>query len=252
MPREGMLQICEKGKRHFNRSYTSDGALDDIIKGTNLILEEGASCRYAHKAIQEFYAAKFLASQAESDVQTFLSNRIKAWDTWAQLLEFFELIDPYSFTQHFLIPHVSWIAYGSEEKRIEEGWRPSKKVYERVFGDDQIGVSEDSIQLYGPAHMSKFYLFRKRSFPHELFDALRAVDIPKLIKNLDAEFIANSEETSVRRRPVKTLKMRGILASPFGDIVRSTLEPILLESLNQMQNAYQFVNYRQNQRELFE
>ena len=60
MPRDAMLQICEKGKRHFNRAYASDGALDDIVKGTNLILEEGASCRYAHKAIQEFYAAKFL------------------------------------------------------------------------------------------------------------------------------------------------------------------------------------------------
>ena len=193
-----------------------------------------------------------LATQAESDIHTFLSNRIKSWDTWAQLLEFFELINPYSFAQHFLIPHVSWIAFGVEDKRIPEGWRPSKKVYERVFGNDQIGVSEDSIRLYSPAHMSKFYPFRKRNFPHELFGALRSIDISKLLNSLEPEFIADSEDTPVQRRAMKMLKMRGILASPFGDVVRSALEPILLESLNNMQSAYEFVDYRQNQGELFE
>jgi hypothetical protein len=125
-------------------------------------------------------------------------------------------------------------------------------VYERVFGEDQIGISGSAIRLYGPAHLSKFYLCRKRRFPGDVFNVLRAVDVPRLSASLDAEFIEESEGWPVGDGPTRMLNMRGVLASADGDIVRSALEPILLKSLDQMQSAYAFVDYRRNQGELFE
>ena len=52
--RTEFLQECEQGVRFYGRAFDASGALDDIIRGTNLILEDGFDCRFAHKSIQEF------------------------------------------------------------------------------------------------------------------------------------------------------------------------------------------------------
>ena len=249
MPRDIFLQISEDGKKFYGKDYSSDGALNDIVKGTNLILEEGANCRYAHKAIQEFYAAKFLIGQSEEHIKKFLGNRIRGWAQWSQMLEFVELISQYHFYQHFLIPHVSWIAFGVEGKRIEAGWKPSKKVFEKVFGDDQVGVRGSKLMFYGPAHMSKFYLLRNE-YSHK--------NIIRAIKSIDADLI----KFSVPENPMDTkifdiedhpnfVTMNTLFSSEHGDMLRDAYEPFLRRAIECVKSYYSFVDYRHQQGDFF-
>jgi len=249
MPRENLLQISEGGKKFYGKNYSSVGALDDIVKGTNLILEEGANCRYAHKAIQEFYAAKFLIGQSAEHVRKFLGNRIKGWDQWSQLLEFVELISPYHFYEHFLIPHVSWIAFGVEGKRIDAGWKPSKKVFEKVFGDDQVWFRGSTLMGYDPAHVSKFYLLRNQYLHKKIIQAIKSIDADRIKfvvpKNpTDAKVIDPKDQSNF-------VTMAMLFSSEHGDMLRDAHEPLLRSAIEGIKSCYSFVDYRNQQGDLF-
>jgi hypothetical protein len=249
MQRENLVRICDDGIKFYGKSYPPDGALDDIVKGTNLILEEGANCRYAHKAIQEFYAAKFLTSQSEDNVQKFLGNRIKSWGQWSQLLEFAELISPYLFYRYFLIPHVSWIAFGHEGKRIESGWKPSKKVFERVFGDDRICVRENVLMFYVSAHMSKFYLLRQESSLKEILAAVLSIDWTTINLAPSARSADSKQGDDIDGEVLTTMNF--LFSSQYGEMLRSAYEPLLRKAIGRIEKSYFFVDYRQAQGDLF-
>jgi hypothetical protein len=251
--RGALIQICEEAKEFYSKSYDASGALQDIIEGTNLLLEEGASCRFAHKAVQEFYAAKFLSAQPEDNVQQFLRNRIRKWDHWEQMLEFIELINPHMFYKHFLIPHAGWIAFGDEEKRIGEGWMPGKKVYQTVFGADTIGIRDKGLFLFGAGHVSKFYLMRQdRRLPQVLSEIARELDwneIPE--EDREESDAVEFHPWTNGKNDVKFYRLGYLLEQKCGDFVRTQLTPVLHAAFAEIDTAYKFVAHRAEKKDFF-
>ncbi len=252
-PRSLMVEVCENGIAFYKRTFAPADALDDIVEGTNLLLEEGTMCRFAHKAVQEFYAARFLSGQAENDVKTFLNNRVRSWNDWEQVIEFLELINPYMFCKHFLIPHAGWVAFGDEDKRIPVGWEPSKTAFQKVFGDDLVGVRENRIAIFGASHMLKFYHLRRRQvYPTVLERVSKEVVWDKL--PYDPKIDSPLAEWPIlhsKFHDVKLYRMGSLLKSEAGDVFRAALAPVLQAAGRDMKQVYEFIDHRERQTEFF-
>lgn len=252
MARSELVKVVDSGREFYRKDYDSGQVLQDIIEGTNLLLEEGASCRFAHKAIQEFYAARFLIGQPDQNIQQFLNNRIQKWEQWEQLLEFIELINPNVFYKYFLIPHVGVLAFNDQSKRLAEDWVPSKKTYVKVFGRDTIGVKDGTAVLFGSAHTTTCYLLkRSRDLFHPVIEALNQIDwseIPDDDGNeVDAEFVPwTNGGTSFR-----LFKMAFLFEQACGDQLREVLKPHLISALKKVEECYDLVDLRSDQDEFF-
>lgn len=253
LPRAGFVDICHKGSQFHGRSFDPGGALDNIVLGTNLILEEGGSYRYAHKAIQEFYAARFLSSQPEDDVARFLSNRIDNWANWLQLLEFTELLNPFLFYKHFLLPHASKVALGDPQRGLPAvGWIPGKDVYLRVYGGDAIGIVNGQLMMWGPSHCSQFYPLReKQSFPiafRELIAKVAWEEIPEdPTVDVDSPFWVRDAEKRYFHFTLKHLLEQPACA----DSIRDALKPHILEAIEIVRQSSNLVAYRSEQDDFF-
>ena len=251
--RGSLVMICEEAKEFYSKTYSASGALQDIVEGTNLLLEEGASCRFAHKAVQEFYAAKFLAAQPEDNVMQFLRNRVRKWDHWEQMLEFIELVNPHMFYKHFLIPHAGWIAFGDEEKQIQEGWMPGKRVFQTVFGADTIGIREKGLFLFGSGHVSKFYLLRRdRDLMHVLAEVARVVDWEMIPEDpTDDTDAVQFHPWANGKDDVRFYRVGYLLDQSCGDLIRAKLTPILHSAFSEIDRAYKFVALRAEKKDFF-
>jgi len=249
MARNELVNVVDSGKNFYCKEFDSGKVLQDIIDGTNLILEEGASCRFAHKAIQEFYAARFLTAQPDEDVKTFLNNRIESWEQWEQLLEFIELINPNIFYKYFLIPHIGMLAFDDESKRIADDWVPSKKTYVKIFGLDTIGVRNGKPILFGSAHLTICYPFKRSREIFQPFvtavSEMNWAEIPDDNSNDVApqEFVpwTNGEDS------FRLFTMKFLLEQSCGDQLRTALKPYLVSSLGIAKKAYQLVDLRSEQ-----
>lgn len=253
LPTSEFAELCEKSAAFYNKTFAGSDTLRDIIDGTNLLLEEGPTCRYAHKSIQEFHAAKFLVKQPEENIAKFLSGRLRKWSDWEQVLAFIELQDEYIFRKHFLHPHVGWIAFGDEGRRIKPGWKPVKKVFENIFGNDRIGINnKDNLSFYGCGYMSQFYLFRrKHSMQVEcILDEVNLAGVEP-----DTEEITSEGTFPFRSAADVGLRMFSVgrlLQLPVGDQVRQNLTPMLLDCVPEILASYDFVDHRASQQDMFE
>lgn len=249
LPRNELVKVVDSGRDFYCKDFDSGKVLQDIIEGTNLVLEEGASCRFAHKAIQEFYAARFLTAQPDEDVRTFLSNRIQSWEQWEQLLEFIELINPNIFYKYFLIPHIGAVAFDDESKRLPDDWVPSKKTYVKIFGRDTIGVRDGNPMLFGCAHSTIFYLFkRRRTIIQPVVAATEELNWAEVPDDNSSEIVptefvpwTNGEDS------FKLYTMKFLLEQQCGDHLRNALKPYLLSTIGDAKKAYQLVDLRAEQ-----
>ena len=253
MARPELIKVVDAGREFYRKEYDSGQVLQDVIEGTNLLLEEGASCRFAHKAIQEFYAARFLTTQPDENVQQFLNNRIQKWEHWEQLLEFVELINPNVFYKYFLIPHVGVLAFNDQSKRISDDWVPSKKTYVKIFGRDTIGVKDGKAILFGSAHTTTYYLLkRSRDLFKPVVEAANQIDWTKIPDDdgnvIDSEeFVpwTNGEDS------FRLFTLEFLLDQPCGDQLREVLKPHVLSTLKSVKDAYELVDLRSDQNDFF-
>jgi hypothetical protein len=257
--REEFLQFCEQGMRFYGRNFDTAGALDDIIKGTNLILEDGFNCRFAHKSIQEFYGARFLTAQTEEDVRKFLHARIKAWAPWRQFLEFTEILNKHLFCKHFLAPHIGWAALDDAAKQIETGWSPSIEALDKVFGDDVVSFRGMSIDAYLPKHESLFYPFQylaKRPV-WQLMDSLSRLEVDWIGIQPDPSSPALSsasaqEENAPERPPLISFTIAHLLRQPAVEgKVRKELVSAIAATVPVILSIYTFLDHRSRQTDLF-
>ena len=253
LPTTKLRDHCHDGANFYNIHDSGDSVLQDIAEGTNLLLEEGATCRYSHKTIQEFHAARFLVNQTEGDCSRFLLKRVKKWNEWEQVLAFVEIQEEYMFKKYFLIPHLSWLAFGETNRRIQEGWKPSKKCFHRIFGNDHIGLGEDRTRVfYGCGYMSSCYLFRK--FPtldtHHLCEDLDMTKVPAIeIEDGDDRF---SFARDRRSQGFELYSVGKLLDSELGDAIRAKLEPQVVEHFSNVFRVYEFIDHREKCSGLFD
>ncbi len=245
------LVIAGKANAYFQQNLDSAGVVDDIIHGTNLILEEGSCCRFAHKSIQEFYAAAFLTRQSEDHVSTFLTGKIQQWDMWEQFLRFMSILDRYKFLKYFLVPHIGWIAYGEAKKQIPQGWNPSKKAYHTIFGRDAVGIKAGAVCFHGCAHLSICYLLRSpERHTNAFWESLRRIDWASVRDELSTHE-PELQRVLIGNEQVAMYPMHLLLKSSVGDEIRKGLKTIIDSILPEIFEAYAFLDYRSEQTELF-
>lgn len=84
-----------------------DHVLDDLIKVSCLILDDGSECRYIHLSVMEFHSALFLASENEDNLSLFYSSCKNRWGYWFQELKFLGLLDQARHARIFLYDDLS-------------------------------------------------------------------------------------------------------------------------------------------------
>jgi hypothetical protein len=110
-----------------------DCVLDDFVKITCLIQEEGGECRFIHKSVQEYYAACFVKNQPEVTAQSFYTAMLKRWMTWRQELLFLSMIDSYRFNKWFWAPAIADMLE-IDCTALPDCWEPTLDDVSRVFG----------------------------------------------------------------------------------------------------------------------
>lgn len=83
--------------------------LSDIKNITCLLQEEGGRLEFLHQSVQEFFAARYIASRPEEIAQRFykLAAQEEHWQQWDQVVRFLSEIDAYRASLHFYIPVLS-------------------------------------------------------------------------------------------------------------------------------------------------
>lgn len=250
------VELAEQGKEFHGRSFDSGSAVDDVIHGTNLLLHDGAMCRFAHKSIQEFYAARFLTMQSEDRIRKFCINRIKTWRTWRQFFEFFELLDREMFYKHFISTYVSWLAFDEYDRRITPDWNPSKKTYDKIAGKIMIGTDSSGVSIW--FHDGQTLYFpgfstaenQENHFVSKMAHAVAALD-PSSYGVPEAN-IVDERLKLLSSGNAKAYTISDILDSPSaGPHCRTALKPIITSALQYVFGCYSFVDHRSSQNDLF-
>lgn len=126
-------ELCEWTSKSIDlcqfESLDVDAVLDDIVKITNLILEEGGDYRFAHKSLQEYHAAVFIKSQSEVKAKKFysaqLGNRVRG--IWAEELRYLFILDKLRIIKYLFLPELrSLLGLTADEDHAELDTRPLK------------------------------------------------------------------------------------------------------------------------------
>lgn len=101
-----MISYLDQAKKYHNVEVDSDDLLVEIYKITCLILKEGFDYNFLHKSIQEYHAAKFIASIPESRAIEFYKSIVPkgAWRKWDEQINFLIELDKYRCYKFFIIP----------------------------------------------------------------------------------------------------------------------------------------------------
>lgn len=159
---------------------TADGekVLDDFIKITCLILEEGGDCRFLHKSVQEYHSACFIRGRPEQSKLDFYESMLHRWNGWRQELAHLEQIDEYHFNKYFTIPHLAKVL--EIPLPVPAEWTPSKELIVGIFGKDGIGYSEKAMGLrritYASNVKSWFLNGEDHSSRHGMWELVSEVD----------------------------------------------------------------------------
>lgn len=124
--------------------------LDDVIKITCLIVDEGGKLRFIHKSAQEYHAAAFVRCLPEDGGRQFYKKGATVHGyVWHPILDFLEQIDRYRFERYYVHPVIeallSPIRPGSDSKQKRDAWAPERIVSGTEFGIRTSGGSAISV-----------------------------------------------------------------------------------------------------------
>ena len=102
-----VFETCRKAIAKTQNTCDEGDFLQDIMKITCLLLEEGGDYHFLHKSIQEYHAACFIRSLPEDSGMRFYRQMLEAdWMAWAAELEVLSEIDRYRYLKHLRIPEI--------------------------------------------------------------------------------------------------------------------------------------------------
>ena len=112
LSRRDVVEFARESARLTAYDCKPDNVVDDIMKVTCLILQEGEECRFIHKSVEEYHSARFIKHQPDVIAQQFYRHAVELKDSihlggnWEQELRFLFMIDKYRFLKWFLVPAV--------------------------------------------------------------------------------------------------------------------------------------------------
>lgn len=147
--------------------------VEDIVKVTCLVLDEGGVLQFIHKSVQEYYAAAFVSRLTEAAGKKFYEGmRAGAWRHWSAELAFLQSLDAYRFNRWFAVPDLETF-FEKVAKRIPRSWnRTPDTVVQRVVNPMLVAFwrGQPEVWDFSVHGWSWQYLGRKR------FEAVSAVD----------------------------------------------------------------------------
>jgi len=140
-----------------------DSFLKDIVKITCLLQEEGGRVEFLHQSVQEFFAAKYIASRPEEVAQRFYALALHEtnWQQWEQVIKFLAEVDKYRSSKHFFVP-VLTSALGKLNAVLAN---PAPQYFRDAVAS-KIGVRQTVIKLEGSqAQTAKYFIHQAVSQP---------------------------------------------------------------------------------------
>ena len=158
------LEIASASIRALNLESDEGHFLNDIVKITCLLQEEGGQIEFLHQSIQEFFAAKYISSRPQEVASKFYTLNLDEINrqSWEQVLVYLLQIDQYRSSEYFYIPvlrntltHLESLECPAPAERLRELISDKVGVTQSISMSDgsveaQYKVSRlDSAQLYG-------------------------------------------------------------------------------------------------------
>lgn len=121
-----------------------DRLIDDFTTITALVVPDGfESFSYAHKSIQEYFAATFISKQSEEKKIEFyqaIINDINKFRKWQNTLAFLETIDEISYVKNFSVPAKKKALCMDQSNKIKMDY---SSVRDLLGGNSMIAIDDN-------------------------------------------------------------------------------------------------------------
>lgn len=163
LPRNRAVELAAASVGAQQQSCDATEFIEDILKITCLLQDEGGRIEFLHQSVQEFFGARYVASRPDEVAQRFYQLALGEgkWLQWDQVLRFLNQVDKYRASKYFFIP-----ALESTLGLLESinGVASIERLREIVA--DQIGVKQSvSMSDKGPALVIKFFIHQTNARP---------------------------------------------------------------------------------------
>lgn len=103
------LELARQSASAQQLACAPDSFLHDIKKITCLLQEEAGRIEFLHQSVQEFFAARYIASRPEDVARLFYELAVSEehWQQWDQVVKFLSELDKYRASKYFFIPVLS-------------------------------------------------------------------------------------------------------------------------------------------------
>lgn len=134
--------------------------LEDILKITCLLQEEGGRVEFLHQSVQEFFGARYVASRPDEVAQRFYQLALTKgdWKKWDQVLRFLNQVDKFRASKYFFIPILESTL---QELDSVDTIASSGRLRESI--SDKIGVKQTISKPDGASNpIIKYYIHQPR------------------------------------------------------------------------------------------
>ena len=131
--REDLQRLAATSLRIINSKEKADDVIEDISKITCLLLEDNGYVKFAHKSIQEFYAASFIRTLPDSNASQFFDSMRTEWLDWPEEVRYLKDIDFYRFTKFFFVPECTRVL-GVTVSKMPVKWTPQATILNDFIG----------------------------------------------------------------------------------------------------------------------
>ncbi|WP_429193307.1 NACHT domain-containing protein [Aeromonas salmonicida] len=179
LSRQEALAISKRAIQFTRVAPSSDFSfLNDCIKNTCLLLEEGFRYHYIHKSIREYHASRFISSSPIELKEKFYTIAKENPYRYKVELDFLKVIDEHYFQKYFLLP-----SYNEMLSEVNIGEHLRKVHISEVLSDITVYFNEEELDIIhsislGNLKMLNFIYTRqfKNNLLRSVFDTLYTAD----------------------------------------------------------------------------
>ncbi|MFN6337669.1 MAG: NACHT domain-containing protein [Cyanobacteriota bacterium] len=174
--RSNALVIASEAMKSLDLQADEGCFLDDIMKITCLLQEEGGQVEFLHQSIQEYYAAKYISSRPENVAIKFYElvlDEAKR-QKWDQVLRFLQQIDEYRSSKYFFIPAIlNTLTYLESLDFIASADRIRELITDKIGVVQLIGTEEGGRSIsYRVDSKEAFHFYRLNEITELIFALL--------------------------------------------------------------------------------
>lgn len=125
--KETVYQIASEALENSELKADSQSFIEDIIKITCLLMDDGKKVTFVHASVQEFFASRFIKTRTDPIAARFYSQLLnEKWMDWQQEILFLQQIDTHRVRKNFITPDM-------------------QKTLQNIFQTDDIEFTESQV-----------------------------------------------------------------------------------------------------------